>query len=71
MTGRTWAMRMFAMRVIDIRTGLIPTGSQSAGRAFFYLVSLAVAGLGILYALISREGETMHDRLTRTAVVKI
>jgi len=71
MTGRTWAMRMFAMRVIDIRTGLIPTGSQSAGRAFFYLISLAVAGLGILYALISREGETMHDRLTRTAVVKI
>jgi len=64
-------MRMFAMRVIDIRTGLIPTGSQAAGRAFFYLISLGVAGLGILYALISREGETMHDRLTRTAVVKI
>lgn len=71
MTGRTWAMRMFSMRVIDIRTGLIPTGSQSAGRAFFYLISLAMAGLGILYALVSREGETMHDRLTRTAVVKI
>jgi uncharacterized RDD family membrane protein YckC len=71
MTGRTWAMRMFSMRVIDIRTGLIPTGGQSAGRAFFYLISLTMAGLGILYALISREGETMHDRLTRTAVIKI
>ena len=71
MTGRTWAMRMFSIRVIDTRTGLIPTGSQSAGRAFFYLLSLAIAGLGILYALISREGETMHDRLTRTAVIKI
>ncbi|HSE34249.1 MAG TPA: RDD family protein [Pyrinomonadaceae bacterium] len=71
MTGRTWAMRMFSMRVIDIRTGLIPTGGQSAGRAFFYLISLAMVGLGILYALVSREGETMHDRLTRTAVVKI
>ena len=71
MTGRTWAMRMFSIRVIDTRTGLIPTGSQSAGRAFFYLISLAIAGLGILYALISREGETMHDRLTRTAVIKI
>ena len=71
MAGRTWAMRMFSMRVIDIRTGLIPTGSQSAGRAFFYLISLAIAGVGILYALISREGETMHDRLTRTAVIKI
>ncbi|HEX7296931.1 MAG TPA: RDD family protein [Pyrinomonadaceae bacterium] len=71
MTGRTWAMRMFSMRVIDTRTGLIPTGSQSAGRAFFYLISLAIAGVGVLYALISREGETMHDRLTRTAVIKI
>jgi uncharacterized RDD family membrane protein YckC len=71
MTGRTWAMRLFSMRVIDIRTGLIPTGSQSAGRAFLYIISLAIAGLGILYALISREGETMHDRLTRTAVIRI
>lgn len=71
MTGRTWAMRLFSMRVIDIRTGLIPTGSQSAGRAFLYIISLAIAGLGILYALVSREGETMHDRLTRTAVIRI
>jgi uncharacterized RDD family membrane protein YckC len=71
LTGRTWAMRVFSMRVIDIRTGLIPTGSQAAARAFFYVISLAMAGLGILYALISREGETMHDRLTRTAVIKI
>jgi uncharacterized RDD family membrane protein YckC len=71
MTGRTWAMRLFSMRVIDVRTGLIPTGSQSAGRAFLYLFSFAIAGLGILYALISREGDTMHDRFTRTAVIKI
>jgi RDD family len=71
LTGRTWAMRLFSLRVIDIRTGLIPTGSQAAGRAFFYLVSLAIAGLGVLYALVSREGDTMHDRFTRTAVIKI
>jgi uncharacterized RDD family membrane protein YckC len=70
LTGRTWAMKLFSLRVIDIRTGLIPTGSQSAGRAFFYLVSLAIAGLGILYALVSREGDAMHDRFTRTAVIK-
>jgi hypothetical protein len=70
LTGRTWAMRLFSLRVIDLRTGLIPTGSQSAGRAFFYLISLAIAGLGILYLLISREGDSMHDRLTQTAVVK-
>jgi len=71
LTGRTWAMKLFSLRVIDVRTGLIPTGSQSAGRAFFYLVSLAIAGLGVLYALVSREGDAMHDRFTRTAVIKI
>jgi hypothetical protein len=69
LTGRTWGMRSLSLRVIDSRTGLIPTGSQSAGRAFVYLISLCTVGLGILYALLSREGFTVHDRLTRTEVI--
>lgn len=68
LTGRTLGMRMLSLRVIDTKTGLIPTGGQSIGRSFFYLLSLATA-LGILYALVSREGYTAHDRFTRTAVV--
>jgi uncharacterized RDD family membrane protein YckC len=69
LTGRTWAMRLLSLRVIDTKTGLIPTGSQSVGRSFLYLISLALAGLGILFALVSREGYTVHDRFTRTAVI--
>ena len=68
LTGRTWAMRMLSLRVIDTKTGLIPTGGQSIGRSFFYLISLATV-FGILSALISREGHTIHDRFTRTAVI--
>lgn len=68
LTGRTWAMRLLSLRVIDTKTGLIPTGGQSIGRSFFYLVSLAT-GVGILFALVSREGQTAHDRFTRTAVI--
>lgn len=68
LTGRTWAMRLLSLRVIDTKTGLIPTGSQSIGRSFFYLVSLATV-VGILFALVNREGYTMHDRFTRTAVI--
>jgi uncharacterized RDD family membrane protein YckC len=68
LTGRTWGMRLLSLRVIDTKTGLIPTGGQSLGRAFFYLLSLAT-GVGILFALVSREGYTAHDRFTRTAVV--
>jgi uncharacterized RDD family membrane protein YckC len=68
LTGRTWAMRLLSLRVIDRKTGLIPTGGQSIGRSFFYLISLATV-VGIFFALVSREGYTVHDRFTRTAVV--
>lgn len=68
LTGRTWAMRALSLRVIDTKTGLIPTGGQSIGRSFFYILSLATV-VGIFFALVSREGYTAHDRFTRTAVV--
>ncbi len=68
LTGRTWGMRMLSLKVIDRKTGLIPTGGQSIGRSFVYLLSLATV-LAILTPLFSREGYGMHDRFTRTAVV--
>lgn len=70
LTGRTLAMRLFALRVVDARTGLIPTGAQSAGRAVFYIMSIAIAGLGLMYMFVDRERRTAHDRFTRTAVVR-
>jgi uncharacterized RDD family membrane protein YckC len=70
LTGRTWAMRLFSLKVIDTKTRLIPTGGQSIGRSFIYLISLATV-LGVLSALFSREGYTAHDRITRTAVVRV
>ncbi len=69
-TGRTLAMRLFSLRVVDARTGLIPTGTQSAGRAVFYIMSIAMAGLGLMYMFVDRERRTAHDRFTRTAVVR-
>jgi uncharacterized RDD family membrane protein YckC len=68
LTGRTWAMRLLSLRIIDRKTGLIPTGGQSIGRSFFYLMSLATV-IGIFFALVSREGYTVQDSFTRTAVV--
>ena len=70
LTGRTWAMRLLSLKVIDTKTGLIPTGGQSIGRSFIYLISTATV-LGTLSALLSREGYTAHDRITRTAVVRV
>ena len=69
-TGRTLGMKLFSLRVIDARTGLIPTGSQSAGRSLVYLLSLVSAGVALIYLFISREKHTVHDRFTRTAVIR-
>ena len=68
LTGRTWAMRLLSLRVIDTKTGLIPTGGQSIGRSIFYLLSLAT-GLRSSLPAFSREGYAAHDRFTRTAVI--
>lgn len=69
LTGRTLGMRLLSLRVVDNRSGLIPTGSQSAGRGLLYLASLLTLGIGIFYALVDSEQRTAHDRLTHTAVI--
>jgi uncharacterized RDD family membrane protein YckC len=69
LTGRTLAMRFLSVKAIDARTGLIPTGGQSIKRAFGYVFSLAILGLGFAFALIDRDHRTLHDRFSRTIVV--
>ena len=70
MTGRTLAMRMFRMRTIDLRTGLIPTGGQSITRAITYVFSLTLLGLGIAYAVIDPDQRAVHDKLSKTIVIR-
>lgn len=70
LTGRTLAMRMFSLRAIDLRTGLIPTGGQAIRRAIVQVLSLAFFGLGLLYAFIDPDHRTVHDRLSHTIVVR-
>jgi len=70
LTGRTLAMRMLSLRTIDIRTGLIPTGGQSIKRAFGYIFSLIPLALGLMFALIDPDGRTIHDRFSKTLVVR-
>jgi len=70
-TGRTLGMKLFSLRVVDARTGLIPTGSQSAGRAVLYMLSLASAGVVLVYTLVDSEKHCVHDRFTRTAVIRV
>ncbi|MGH9969523.1 MAG: RDD family protein [Pyrinomonadaceae bacterium] len=71
LTGRTLGTRLFSLRIVDARTGLIPTGKQSAGRALIYLATLLTLGLASLHALLDRDKRTIHDRLTSTAVITV
>ena len=70
LTGRTLGMRLFGIRVVDTRTGLIPTGKQSAGRALMYLASLLSAGVMLALALLDSERQATHDRVSKTVVVR-
>jgi uncharacterized RDD family membrane protein YckC len=70
LTGRTLGMRLLSLRTIDVRTGLIPTGGQAMKRAVGYIFSLAILGFGVIYALVDREGRTMHDRFSKTIVIQ-
>lgn len=70
LTGRTLAMRMLRVRTIDERTGLIPTGGQSIKRAIGYIFSLALFGLGLAFAFIDRENRPLHDRFSKTIVIR-
>jgi uncharacterized RDD family membrane protein YckC len=69
LTGRTLAMRIFSLRAIDLRTGLIPTGGQSIMRAVGYVLSLALFGLGLAYVFIDPDQRTIHDRVSNTIVI--
>jgi uncharacterized RDD family membrane protein YckC len=69
LTGRTLGMRFFGIRAVDVRTGLLPSGAQSARRSIGYIFSLVTAGLGILYGLVDAEHRTAHDHFSGTIVV--
>lgn len=71
LTGRTAGTRLFSLRIVDARTGLIPTGKQSAGRAVIYLASLLTLGVVPVFALFDSDKRTPHDRLTSTAVIAV
>jgi uncharacterized RDD family membrane protein YckC len=70
-TGRTLGMKLFSLRVVDARTGLIPTGGQSAGRALIYMLTMATGGIALLYMFLNPDKRTAHDRFTRTAVIRV
>ncbi|MDQ3686655.1 MAG: RDD family protein [Acidobacteriota bacterium] len=70
LAGRTFGMWLLSLRIVDVRTAMVPATGQSVRRAVAFVMSLAAFGLGFLYALLDAEGRAAHDHLSGTMVVR-
>jgi uncharacterized RDD family membrane protein YckC len=63
--GDSPGMRFAGLRLVDF-DGRRPNREQRAIRAAAAILSLAAAGLGILWALVDEENLTWHDHISKT-----
>jgi len=68
--GQTLGMRPWRLQVVG-RDGGAPTGRQLWMRYAVGTLSIALAGLGLWWALIDRERLTWHDRASGTRLRRI
>ena len=68
--GRTPGRRLMGIRLVTV-TGHSPGPARALLRAALSLVSFALCLSGFWLALFDRHGQTLHDKLTRTFVVKL
>jgi uncharacterized RDD family membrane protein YckC len=65
---QTLAMRTWKLRITS-RSGGAPTLSQLALRYVLAWPSIALLGIGILWALVDRDRQFLHDRLAGTRII--
>lgn len=68
LAGATLGKRLAGLRVVGA-DGRPPGPACSAARSAWLVLSVALAGAGLLPALVSPSGRTLHDRLAGTRVV--
>jgi uncharacterized RDD family membrane protein YckC len=67
--GRSPGRWLFGIRLVD-RRGLAPAPGRAVARALLAVVSFAFCLAGFWLSLFDRRGQTLHDKLTRTFVVR-
>jgi len=67
--GRTPGRRILGIRLVD-QSGLAPTPGRAVTRAVLAVVSFVPFLAGFWLALFDRRGQTLHDKLTQTFVVR-
>lgn len=67
--GRSPGRWLFGIRLVDKR-GLAPGPERAVARALLGVVSFAFCLAGFWLSLFDRRGQTLHDKLMRTFVVR-
>jgi uncharacterized RDD family membrane protein YckC len=67
--GRTFGRLLAGIRLVD-KTGLPPTPTRAVVRALLSAVSFGLFLGGFWVAIFDRRGQTLHDKLTSTFVVR-
>ena len=71
--GQTLAMQTWKMRIVSTVStdGKGISLRQALMRYLFALIGIGLLGCGILWALLDRDRQLLHDRLAGTRVVKV
>ena len=66
--GQTLAMKTWRIRLVS-RDGQTVRPAQAVLRCLFCWPSMVLGGIGILWALVDRDHQFLHDRLAGTQLV--
>lgn len=69
--GQTLAMKTWKIRLVDASNGGQVEVSRATLRHLLAWPALGLAGVGILWSLIDRDGQFLHDRLAGTRLIPV
>jgi len=68
--GQTLAMQTWKMRVVTVEHKILDK-RKAMIRYLLAVTGISFLGIGLIWALIDREHQFLHDRLTGTRIIKV